>query len=75
MDISESRGPELLRPMYTRIPLLAYSPRNGVPSAQLRKVVAVGYTFRNDIASIIDVAVYQFVELLRRRVAGKVPEI
>lgn len=51
--------------------------RTGVLFAQLHKVNAVGSTFFGHITRVVDVThtLYQFVELFRRRVAGKVPEI
>ena len=55
--------------------LLSLTERTAGNPAQRRKVLAVSITLWDHIASIVDVAIYQFLELRRRRVAGKVPEI
>ena len=76
----ETRDPEILEPVYScpsfhSLSSLQSPRRTDERFAQVRKFSAIFVTLCSHIASIIDVTIDQFIELLRRRIADKVPEI
>ena len=70
----ESRDPIYSCPSL-HSPSSLHSPRWSDDLAHVRKVSAIRLTLLSHVASIIDVTIDQFIELLRRRIADKVPEI